>query len=152
MIKRDALFTSNTDEWETPQDFFDELDREFHFTLDVCALPENAKCPRYFTPSDDGLRQPWTGRVWCNPPYGKTIGQWCRKASEETRKGAELIVMLVHARTDTRWFHEYIYQKPGVEIRFVKGRLKFGGAPYNAPFPSMVVIFRGGDEENHDKS
>ena len=140
-IKREALYSSRSEEWETPQDFFDELNREFHFTLDVCALPENAKCSRYFTPVDDGLRQPWTGRVWCNPPYGKTISQWCRKASEEIQKDAELIVMLVHARTDTKWFHEYIYQKPGVEIRFVKGRLKFSGAD-RAPFPSMVVIFR----------
>lgn len=142
MIQRSALFTSGTDEWATPQDFFDTLDAEFHFTLDACATPENAKCRQYFTPEMDGLLQPWTGNVWCNPPYGKTIGRWCRKASEEIQKGADLIVMLIHARTDTQWFHEYIYGKPGVEIRFVKGRLKFGGAPYNAPFPSMIVIFR----------
>lgn len=142
MINSDALFASATDEWSTPQDFFDRLDEEFHFTLDVCARPENAKCAAYYTPEQDGLRQAWTGRVWCNPPYGRTIGQWCRKASEEIRKGAELIVMLIPARTDTRWFHEYIYNRPGIEIRFVNGRLKFGGAPYNAPFPSMIVIFR----------
>lgn len=142
MVQRNALFTSNTDEWETPQDFFNTLDAEFHFTLDVCATAENAKCEAYYTRETDGLLQPWTGNVWCNPPYGKTIGQWCRKASEEIKKRADLIVMLIHARTDTRWFHEYIYNKPGVEVRFVKGRLKFGGASYNAPFPSMIVVFR----------
>lgn len=142
MIQRNALFTSNTDEWATPQDFFDALNAEFHFTLDVCATAENAKCEAYYSREMDGLSRPWAGNVWCNPPYGKTIGLWCRKASEEIQKDADVIVMLIHARTDTRWFHEYIYNKPGVEIRFVKGRLKFGGAPYNAPFPSMVVIFR----------
>ena len=145
-INRDALYTSNTDEWATPQDFFDGLDAEFHFTLDACARPENAKCESYYTPEQDGLSQPWPGRVWCNPPYGRTLPRWLAKAHEEIRSNAELIVMLIPARTDTKWFHEYVYQKPGVEIRFVKGRLKFGGAVYNAPFPSMIVIFRRLDE------
>ena len=81
------------------------------------------------------------GTVWCNPPYGRTIGQWVRKASQEAQDGAT-VVMLLHARTDTRWFHDYIYQQPNVEIRFVRGRLKFGGSRNNAPFPSMVVVFR----------
>jgi len=140
-MKTDVLFSSATDLWETPQEFFDELDKEFHFTVDVCATPENAKCARYFTPEQDGLRQKWGGTVWCNPPYGRTVGQWVRKASQEAQEGAT-VVMLLHARTDTRWFHDYIYQQPNVEIRFVRGRLKFEGSRNNAPFPSMVVVFR----------
>ena len=141
-MKTDVLFSSNTDLWETPQNFFDKLDEEFHFTLDACALPENAKCDRYFTPEMDGLSKNWGGVVWCNPPYGKDIVRWVRKASESAQNGAT-VVLLVHARTDTRWFHDYIYGK--AEIRFVKGRLKFGGSKHNAPFPSMVVVFRPSD-------
>ena len=146
MIKRDALYSSKTDEWETPQDFFDELNREFSFDLDVCATGSNAKCNRYYSLEEDGLRQPWIGRVWCNPPYGNEIPLWLQKAHDEIISNAELIVILIPARTDTRWFHKYVYNKPGIEIRFVKGRLKFGGAAYNAPFPSMIVIFRRTDK------
>lgn len=142
MIKRDALYSSRTDLWETPQDFFDTLNDEFHFDLDACAIPENAKCERFYTPSEDSLKQPWNGRVWCNPPYGRDIGKWCEKAQNEIKTNAEIIVMLIHARTDTKWFHQYLYKKPNVELRFVKGRLKFGGAAYNAPFPSMIAILR----------
>ena len=131
-----GLFTSNTDKWETPQDFFDRLNEEFCFDLDVCALPENAKCEKYFTPDVDGLKQEWTGTVWCNPPYGRRIGLWVEKAY----KANCTVVMLLPARTDTKWFHEYIYGK--AEIRFIKGRLKFGGSNNAAPFPSMVVIYR----------
>lgn len=135
------MFSSKTDQWATPQDFFDKLNEEFDFTLDVCALPENAKCKQFFTPEIDGLSQPWNGRVWCNPPYGREIGQWVRRAFLAIASGgAEVVVMLLPARTDTRWFHEYIYGK--AEIRFLKGRLKFGGSKNAAPFPSMVVIFR----------
>lgn len=140
-MNKDLMFSSNTDLWATPQDFFDGLNEEFQFTLDVCALPENAKCKDYFTPLIDGLSQIWSGRCWCNPPYGRTIGEWVRKAYESTEFGsAEVCVMLLPARTDTRWFHNYIYGK--AEIRFVKGRLKFGDAQNSAPFPSMVVVFR----------
>lgn len=131
-----GMFTSNTDLWATPQDFFDELDREFGFDLDVCAIPENAKCSRYFTPEQDGLKQEWNGTVWCNPPYGRQIGKWVEKAY----KSDCTVVMLLPARTDTGWFHDYIYGK--AEIRFVRGRIRFGGAEWNAPFPSMVVIYR----------
>lgn len=143
-IKAEALYTSNSCEWATPQNFFDSLNEEFHFGIDVCATSKNAKCSKYFTIEDDGLQQDWCGygAVWCNPPYGKTIGLWIKKASD-TAKSGSTVVLLVHARTDTRWFHDYIYQKPNVEIRFVKGRLKFGGSANSAPFPSMVVIFRG---------
>lgn len=139
-MNTDVMFSSKTDLWETPQDFFDELDAEFHFTLDACALPENAKCARYCTPEQDGLSQPWTGVVWCNPPYGRNIGKWVQKAHEENRRNNNYIVMLLPARTDTKWFHDYILSK--AEIRFIRGRLKFGGAKNSAPFPSMVVVFR----------
>ena len=133
-------FSSKTNEWYTPQDFFDRLNKEFSFSLDVAATPGNAKVSRYYTQSDDGLSKSWDNEnIWCNPPYGRTLGQWVKKASE-ARGG--VVVMLIPARTDTKYFHEYIYQKPGVEIRFIKGRLKFGGCANSAPFPSMVVIFK----------
>lgn len=135
-----ALFTSNTSEWATPQVFFNELNNEFHFTLDPCATKENAKCERFFTKEDNGLTQSWNKeRVFCNPPYGTELKKWVEKASM-TWGGS--VVMLIPARTDTRYFHDYIYQKENVEIRFLKGRLKFGDGKGSAPFPSMVVIFR----------
>lgn len=140
-MNKELMFSSKTDLWETPQDFFDELDKEFHFTLDVCALPENAKCAEYYTPEQDGLSQCWKGVIWCNPPYGREIGSWVRRAYLASAAG-QTVVMLLPARTDTRWFHEYIYKRSNVEIRFVKGRLKFGSGKASAPFPSMVVIFR----------
>ena len=136
----DVLFSSKSVVWETPQDLFDKLNAEFHFDLDVCALPENAKCEKYYTPEDDGLLQPWNGVCWCNPPYGRTIGKWIQKAYE-TFAGGGTVVMLLPARTDTKWFHEYIYNK--AEIRFIKGRLKFGNSKNAAPFPSMIVVFDG---------
>lgn len=134
-----VLFSSKETVWSTPQDFFNKLNEEFDFTIDVCALPENAKCKRYFTPEDDALKQKWTGTCFCNPPYGREIGQWVEKASKSADEGAT-VVMLLPARTDTKWFHNYVYGK--AEIRFVAGRLKFGGSKNNATFPSMVVIFR----------
>ncbi|KMK75433.1 DNA N-6-adenine-methyltransferase [Alkalihalobacillus pseudalcaliphilus] len=136
------MFSSATDKWATPPDFFAKLDAEFNFMLDAAADATNAKCARYFTAEDDGLTQDWAGEtVWLNPPYGRGItGKWMRKAYEESRKGAT-VVCLVPARTDTRWFHDYVLGKS--EIRFVKGRLKFGGSKSGAPFPSIVVIYRG---------
>ena len=132
------MFSSKTNEWSTPQNFFDELNREFNFTLDPCATKENAKCKKFYTKEDDGLKQNWDNEiVFCNPPYGSEIKDWVKKASD-TRGG--VVVMLIPARTDTRYFHEYIYHK--AEIRFIKGRLKFGDAKQSAPFPSMVVIFK----------
>lgn len=138
-----VFYSSKTDMWATPQDFFDALDAEFHFTLDACAVKENAKCEAYYTPEQDGLDQPWTGRVWCNPPYGRNVGQWVKKAHDTASGG--VVVMLLPARTDTRWFHDYIYGK--TEVRFIKGRLKFGSCQNATPFPSMVVIF-GGEHKN----
>ena len=123
--------------WSTPQDVFDALNAEFGFTLDVCALPDNAKCERFFTPYDDGLRQQWDGVCWCNPPY-RGIEKWMRKAYESSLDGAT-VVCLVPSRTDTKWFHDYAIKG---EIRFIRGRLRFGGAKWNAPFPSAIVIFR----------
>jgi phage N-6-adenine methyltransferase len=135
-------FSSKTDLWATPQVFFDELDNEFHFETDVCALPENAKCKRYFTPQQDGLSQEWDGVCWMNPPYGRDISKWMKKAYESSLHGAT-VVCLVPSRTDTKWFHDFAMKG---EIRFVKGRLKFGGCKNSAPFPSAVVVFRGKKE------
>ena len=136
-----AMFSSTTNEWETPQDFFDKLNEEFHFTLDPCATHENAKCKKYYTVKEDGLKQDWQGEtVFCNPPYGRAIKDWVRKCYEESRKPNTTVVMLIPARTDTTYFHEYIYKK-AKEIRFVRGRLKFGNSKNGAPFPSMVVVF-----------
>lgn len=157
-----VLFSSSRDDWETPPDFFAELNEEFHFTLDACALPETAKCAAYFTPEDDGLSKAWNapggGAVFCNPPYSRRTknspGQeaWIKKAAEEGQRPGAVVVMLIPARTDTLAFHKYIYHK--AEIRFIKGRLRFrvnGQTGDAAPFPSMVVIFRGPEareEEN----
>lgn len=134
-----GLLTSNSTEWETPQDFFNELDKEFNFTLDPCATKENAKCKKFYTKEQDGLKQDWDNEiVFCNPPYGREIGKWVKKASETNSK----VVMLIPSRTDTRYFHNYIYNKVGVRFRFIKGRLKFGESKNSAPFPSMIVIFK----------
>jgi len=132
-------FSSKTDLWATPQDFFDTLDAEFGFTLDVCALPHNAKCQRFFTPDEDGLKQHWQGVCWMNPPYGREIGRWVRKAYQSAQEGAT-IVCLVPARTDTAWWHTWVVKAD--DVRFIRGRLKFGGSQNSAPFPSAVVIFR----------
>lgn len=156
-------FSSKTDNWATPQAFFDELNREFNFTLDPCADDTNHKCAKYYTKEDNGLTQSWDNEiVFCNPPYGREIKHWVKKASE-TAGG--VVVMLIPARTDTTYFHDYIYNK--AEIRFIRGRLIFGTDDYwkwvweqklidgkpnklykkygkknSAPFPSMIVIFK----------
>lgn len=135
--------SSKTDMWATPQWFFDELDAEFHFETDLCATAENAKCAKYFTPEQDALKQDWKGVCWMNPPYGRGLNKWVRKAYESAQKGA-VIVALLPARTHTAWWHEYCMHG---EYRFVRGRLKFGNAQHVAPFGSVVVIFR---RENDD--
>lgn len=141
----ESMFTSTTAEWATPQAFFDELNAEFNFTLDPCATSENAKCARYFTKEDDGLAQSWSGeRVFCNPPYGRDINKWGEKAHNEAVRGGAFVVMLIPARTDTRYFHDYIYGKH--EIRFIRGRLHFNESKTAAPFPSMVVIMQNAKE------
>lgn len=134
----DVMFSSKSDLWSTPDDFFAELDKEFHFTLDVCATADNAKCDDYYTEAMDGLSLKWDGIVWCNPPYGRNINKWIKKAVNAALGGAT-VVMLLPARTDTKWFHELVYRR--AEIRFVRGRLKFGGSNNAAPFQSMICIF-----------
>lgn len=142
-----ALLSSKRLDWCTPKSFFAELDAEFNFTLDAAATDKSAKCASYFTPETDGLNNPWSvsgGAVFCNPPYGREIGKWVRKAYEEAQSGTT-VVLLIPSRTDTTYFHDYIYGK--AEIRFVRGRLKFtdedGRESDPAPFPSMVVIYNG---------
>lgn len=125
--------------WGTPASVFDPLHAEFGFTVDAAALPSNAKCARFFTPEQDGLAQDWAGeRVFCNPPYGKGIAPWVAKLAS---RAAQVGVGLLPARTDTRWFHDHILNIAD-DIRFIKGRIKFVGASYNAPFPCMVVVWR----------
>ena len=131
---------SDTGVWETPQWLFDLLDDEFHFRLDVCALPENAKCKKYYTPDDNALEQEWTGSCWMNPPYGDVVGHWLAKAKVSAASGAT-VVCLVPARTDTSWWWDNCI---GGEIRFIKGRLEFVGSTSAAPFPSAVVVLSPG--------
>lgn len=134
----DTLFSSKSAVWETPHALFDELDKEFSFSLDPCSNNQNHKTDKYFTEKENGLIQTWApGRVFMNPPYGRDITRWVLKAYQESLKGA-LVVCLLPARTDTKWFHNYCLKG---EIRFIKGRLKFNNYKYNAPFPSMIVIF-----------
>lgn len=134
-----AHFSSNRDDWETPQEFFDRLNDQYHFTLDAAASAANAKCERYYTKEDDALSKSWSGeRVWLNPPYGRKIGEWVRKAWEESQADGTMVVCLIPARTDTKWFHDYCLNG---DIKFIRGRLKFVGGNGDAPFPSMLVIF-----------
>ena len=130
-------FSSKTDLWATPIEFYRKYDEKFNFALDVCATAENAKCKHYFTEEENGLAQEWTGVCFMNPPYGREIIHWMRKAYESSLQGAT-VVCLVPARTDTKWWHEYAMKG---EIEFIRGRLKFGDAKNSAPFPSAVVIF-----------
>lgn len=141
MSAMDVHFSSKSNEWATPQDFFNRLNEEFSFDLDPCSDGTNAKCERYFTEKDDGLVQSWAGStVFMNPPYGRSIKDWIRKAYEETNTGAKVVVALIPARTDTSYWHDYVMKAE--EIRLVRGRLKFGDGRNSAPFPSAVVIFR----------
>ena len=136
-----TLFSQNSDEWATPTDIFEALDAEFRFTLDPCSTDQNHKCTLYYTQSENGLLQNWGGQsVFCNPPYSD-IGAWVEKAYREAMQDNTVVVLLIPSRTDTKYFHDFIYHRS--EIRFIRGRLKFGEAVHNAPFPSMVVIFRG---------
>lgn len=126
-------------EWATPQDFYDRQHAIHGFTLDAAATAKNAKCAKFFTQAHDGLAQDWRAdRVWLNPPYGRTIGLWMRKAWEESQRGA-LVVCLVPSRTCTAWFHDYAIRG---DLAFIRGRLKFGGSKNAAPFPSLLVGFR----------
>lgn len=139
-MNTELMFSSASENWSTPQDFFDTLNAEFSFDLDPAASPENAKCAKYYTREQNGLLQSWFPyRTFVNPPYGRTAtGQWVKKAYDEWHRGA-LVVMLLPARTDTAWFHNWVYGR--AEIRFLRGRLKFGGSKNAAPFPSLLAIF-----------
>ena len=135
-------FSSNHHAWETPAELFNEYDEQFHFDTDVCALEHNAKCAIYYTPEDNGLDQEWTGTCWMNPPYGRGIDKWIKKAYESEAT----VVCLLPARTDTAWFHDYIMKakrEGKATIKFLRGRIKFVGAKNSAPFPSMIVVFKG---------
>ena len=138
------MFSSKSNDWATPQDFYNQLDAEFGFTLDPCASQASAKCSSFYTADDDGLSKNWEGQtVFMNPPYGRKIGNWIQKAYEEGEKSNTRVVALIPARTDTKYWHNYCMK--ATEIRFVKGRLKFGqgNTKNSAPFPSAVVIFSG---------
>lgn len=137
-MNTELMFSSNTDMWATPQYLFDRLNAVFRFDVDVCATPENTKCPVFFTEQENGLSQEWRGTCWMNPPYGRGIGLWVKKAHDSAKAGAT-VVCLLPARTDTAWWHDYCL---GAEITFIRGRLKFGGHSNSAPFPSAVVVFR----------
>lgn len=133
-------YSSKSNEWSTPQYLFDKLDREFSFTLDPCDTDGNAKCDKYFTVDDDGLIQDWSNDiVFMNPPYGREIKYWVQKAYEESLKGAT-VICLIPAITDTIYWHDYIFGKAS-DIRFLKGRLKFGESKNSAPFPSAIIVF-----------
>lgn len=135
--KMGVHYSSETDDWSTPQNLFDVLNQEFKFDLDVCASGRNAKCETFYDRESDGLVQPWIGTCWMNPPYGGEISQWVEKAWKSSQDGAT-VVCLLPARVDTGWWWDYC--RFG-EIRFLRGRLRFGNADSGAPFPSAVVIF-----------
>ena len=134
-------FSSKTNEWYTPLSFFETLNNEFNFTLDPCCTKESAKCDKFFTKKENGLKQSWGGyNVFMNPPYGREIKDWIKKAYDESKKNNTTVVCLIPARTDTKYWHEFIFDK-AKDIRFIKGRLKFGNSKNSAPFPSAVVVF-----------
>ena len=138
-MNSDLMFSSKTDMWATPQEFFDSLDKVFRFETDVCAVKDNAKCQRFYTPDDNGLLQDWRGVCWMNPPYGREISQWVEKAYRSAKDNGATVVCLLPARVDTRWWHNFCAKG---EVHFLRGRLKFGGNDNSAPFPSAVVVFR----------
>lgn len=143
----DQMFTQSSDEWETPDELFKKLDDEFHFTLDSCASDENHKVDKYYTIETDGLKSPWSGVVWCNPPYSQAK-DWVKKAYDEAQKGST-VVMLIFTRTDTRYWHDIVMKAD--EIRFIRGRVTFKGATSNAPFPSAIVVFRPNSKSTNPK-
>lgn len=137
-----GMYTSNSEEWGTPQGLFNKLNKEFNFTFDICASKENAKYPKYYTKEEDALKQKWEGVIWMNPPYGRKIGIWVKKAKEAATQRKATVVCLLPARTDTAWWHDYVMKAN--EIRLIRGRLKFGDGKGSAPFPSAIVIFKKG--------
>ena len=133
-------FSSNSNEWNTPDDLYNILDKEFNFTLDPCTNGLNNKCEFYYTEKENGLIQDWSKDiVFMNPPYGRQISQWIEKAYNESLKGSK-VVCLIPSRTDTKYWHDFIFNKAS-EIRFIKGRLKFGNSKNSAPFPSAIIVY-----------
>ena len=141
-----ALTSSKSVEWSTPQWLFDRLDKEFNFTLDPCSDGSNNKCARTYTAAEDGLKKRWRGSVFMNPPYGVKIGDWVEKAYRESVTNATVVVCLLPARTDTEWWHRWCVRG---EIWFVRGRLKFGESLNSATFPSVVVVFKNGESDSN---
>lgn len=148
-IDNGAAFGSNRMDWETPQSLFDQLDAEFHFTLDAAASEANHKCAKYYSEQDSAFDHEWGGEtVFCNPPYGRVIGKWVGKCASEALRPDTLVVMLVPARTDTRWFHRWLYRR--AQLRFLPGRLHFetdGKRGDAAPFPSMIAVLGGKSDD-----
>lgn len=138
-MNKDVMFSSKTDMWATPQDFYNSLNAKFKFQTDVCAIAENAKCDNYYSPEQNGLEQDWKGTCWMNPPYGREISRWMEKAYVSAKDNGATVVCLVPARVDTKWWHNFSAKG---EVSFLKGRLKFGDSKNSAPFPSAVVVFR----------
>lgn len=137
---KQVMFSSRSNEWTTPQGFYNALAKSYNFTLDPCATKTTAKCKKFFTQDDNGLEQDWSGHtVFMNPPYGREIKKWIKKAFEESRKDNTKVVCLIPARTDTSYWHDYCMKAH--KISFVRGRLKFGDSSNSAPFPSAVVVF-----------
>jgi phage N-6-adenine-methyltransferase len=147
MEKKIALKTLDSQEWETPHDLFDKLNKEFHFDLDPCATKENAKCPSYYTKTQNGLEQDWFGNVFVNPPF-REVAKWVEKAYNEVRaRRAKIVVLLIAARTDTRWFHKYL--RPYAVLRFIKGRLTYSKSKNPCPFPVLIAVLEADDLTYH---
>ena len=149
-MNKELMFSSKEEKWQTPDDVFNKLNGEFNFTLDPCCQHDSAKCGKYYTPVENGLLQSWEGEtVFVNPPYGRSLKTWVRKCHNEATKDNTIVVMLIPSRTDTSYFHDYIYNKS--EVRFLRGRIKFVNPVTkkqkdSAPFPSMIVIFNNKGE------
>ena len=133
-------FAAKSVEYETPLSLFDPLNKEFCFTTDVCSTHDNKKVAHHWTKEEDGLSQKWEGVCWCNPPYGREMPNWIRKAIEASKEGTTT-VMLIPARTNTGWWHELVM--PHFEIRFVRGRPKFNGGEHGLPFPLAILVIIG---------
>ncbi len=133
------LFSSNKEDWETPQWLFEQLNKKYNFDIDVCASDLNHKCKKYYSINENGLEQEWNGNIWCNPPYGRKIGDWVKKGYESSLRG-NIVVMLLPSRTDTKWFQDYCLKG---NLTFIRGRLKFSNSDTGAPFPSVIVVFGG---------
>lgn len=150
-MNSEIMFSSKSDEYSTPSDFYNHLDNLFEFVFDLACSKENCKTADGFTKEENALDQDWfqitedcikegkTGWLWLNPPYSM-CREFADKCYSEMLLGAK-IIMLVPSRTDTKWFHDFIYKKEGIEIEFIKGRLKFGDSKNSAPFPSMLIKF-----------